>query len=73
MSNSYKVKFWTGPTLVKDIADAMRKAGIQVDLEGTEYVYVTSEGDSFDGAAWNVLADLKREHGYDFGLSGRRV
>ena len=59
---------WTGPTLVGQIAGKMRDAGLTVTCEGTEKVYVESEGTDGDGAAWNVLAALCSKHATDFGL-----
>lgn len=59
---------WTGPTLVKDVAAMMREAGVEVRCEGTEHVLVVSEGETLDGAAWNVLASLCAKHGTDVGL-----
>lgn len=59
---------WTGPVLVKDVARMMREAGVTVHCEGTEHVLIVSEGETRDGAAWNVLASLYRKHGTDVGL-----
>ena len=59
---------WTGPCLVKDVARMMREAGVTVECEGTEHVLVVSEGETREGAAWNVLASLCRQHGTDAGL-----
>lgn len=64
---------WTGPTLVKQIAEKMRDAGLTVTCEGTESVYVVAEGETQDGASWNVLAALCSKHGVDFGLKPRAV
>ncbi len=64
----HKIKFWTGPCSVKEIADGMRKAGIQVDIEGTEHVYVTGDGACPDGARHNVKVDLERTLGHSYGL-----
>ena len=59
---------WTGPVLVKQIAAKMRDAGLTVTCEGTESVYVVSEGETADGASWNVLASLCSKWTTDFGL-----
>jgi hypothetical protein len=53
---------------VKDVARMMREAGVRVECEGTEHVLVVSEGETVDGAAWNVLASLNKKHGTDVGL-----
>lgn len=59
---------WTGPVLVKQLADKMREAGLTVACEGTEHVHVESEGTDGEGAAWNVLVALFSKHKTDFGL-----
>jgi len=59
---------WTGPVLVKQIAAKMRAAGLTVTCEGTESVYVVSDGTCAEGAAWNVLAALCSKWTTDFGL-----
>ena len=64
---------WTGPVLVKQIADKMRDAGLTVTCEGTEAVYVVSEGETPEGASWNVLAALCSNHTTDFGLKPRML
>ena len=63
-----QVKFWTGPTLVKAIADRMREAGIVVDIEGTEHVYCQIDGWNDKARRYNVCAMLYKKHGTDFGL-----
>jgi hypothetical protein len=65
---TFKMKAWTGPTLVKQLADKLREAGINVTLEGTETVYFVAEGSYPDAAGWNTLVDLMNTHGTDFGL-----
>lgn len=64
----YKLRAWTGPSFVRQIARACREAGIKVLVEGTEHVIVESEGTAADAAAWNALAALQQKHGTDFGL-----
>lgn len=64
----WETSFWTGPTIVKQIAEKMRAAGVTVLWEGTERVGVEAEGATKEGARWNVLVDLRRTHGTDFGL-----
>ena len=59
---------WTGPCLVKQLAEKAREAGLTVTCEGTETVYVVSEGTDAGGAGWNVLVALVQKHGTDFGL-----
>jgi len=64
---------WTGPVLVKQIAAKMRDAGLTVTCEGTESVYVVSDGMDSEGAAWNVLAALCSKWTTDFGLRPKLV
>jgi len=64
-----KISFWTGPCLVKQIAEAMRKAGLRDVGEGTEHVYLTVEEASDEWAAkHNALAVLDGQLGHHFGL-----
>ena len=35
-----ELRVWTGATLVREMADKLRDAGVEVTLEGTEYVYI---------------------------------
>lgn len=65
---TYRLKFWTGPTLVEQIATRFREAGVTVTCEGTEHVYVNGDGSDGFAAEWNVLVDLQRKHGTSFGL-----
>lgn len=69
----FLLRAWTGPCLVGQIADKARDAGVTVTCEGTEHVYVEADGTEGDAAAWNVLVDLVRKHGTDFGLRPKVV
>jgi len=40
------LKFYVGPTLVKEAAARVRAAGIKVEIEGTEHVYVPEGTDT---------------------------
>jgi hypothetical protein len=40
-----KFKLYTGPTIVKQTADILRNAGINVTTEGTEHVHFIADGD----------------------------
>lgn len=68
----YKLSFFTGPTLVHEIAKKMREAGIRVTCEGTETVWVEAEGHDSLYARLGVASDLRRKHGTDFGLMRTR-
>lgn len=63
-----RLRAWTGPGAVREIAAACRDAGLHVVCEGTEHVYVDVEGSAPDAAAWNALASLFAKHGKDYGL-----
>lgn len=65
---TFKLKFFTGPTCVREIATGMTEAGIKVAIVGTEHVYVEAEGSDELAARWNVLASLMQTHGKDYGL-----
>lgn len=64
-----RVKFWTGPSTVALFAEKARGAGLIDVVAGTEHVYVTVEcGGDPGAAAWNVLAQLQKTYGQDWGL-----
>lgn len=69
----FKLRAWTGPSSVTEIAAELRRAGVTVECEGTEHVYVVAEGSHAEGAAWDVFVDLNRVCGRDFGLRFRSV
>lgn len=64
----YRMKIWTGPTLVQQLAEKAREAGLQEVRAGTEHIYVVVAAMSRDWAAWNVCAALRSRHGTDYGL-----
>ena len=63
-----KLTAHTGPVIVREIADALRAAGISVLCEGTEHVYVEAPGEDRYRAAHGVTEALRRTHGKTFGL-----
>lgn len=71
--SSFALKVWCGPALVKPIAEKMRAAGVHISFVGTEHLYCHGEGSCIDAARHNVLADLMRMFGTDFGLRPRKV
>jgi len=73
MMNTYKLRIWTGPTLVKEITAKLRQAGVEVVCEGTEHVHVRSEGSDHMAAAHNVLAFLMRTFMTDFNLKPKPI
>lgn len=54
-----RVRCWTGPCTVAQIAQALRTAGFQNVLEGTEHVYVDLPGSGAD--FFGILFDAKRK------------
>ena len=64
----YRISFHTGPTIVRQIAQKMREAGIVVAVEGTEHVHVDCEGEDRYYANEAVLRALRDKHGTVFGL-----
>lgn len=66
--NTYRVGFWTGPTITAAIADKLRANGFVGVDAGTERVYFNSSGSDPNAAAWNAQVDLDR-----IGLTWTRV
>lgn len=66
--STYRMRVWTGPALVRQIADKLAEAGVDVVYVGTENLLVDGEGADPGGAAWNVLAAMYAKHGTDYGL-----
>jgi len=65
---TYRLKVWTGPVGVVEIGRRVRGAGLKSYTTGTEHIYVDVKGQSCDGAAWNMRAQLFRKYRKDFGL-----
>ena len=61
-------RIWTGPALVGQLADKLEEAGVEVTYRGTETLLAEHDGAGSEGAAWNLLCNLTRKHGTDFGL-----
>jgi hypothetical protein len=66
----YVFRVHTGPTQVKSMAEAFREAGLDVQTEGTESIYVQTEGQDYISAAKSALDKLK-SNGNTFGLGIR--
>lgn len=64
-----KLSFYTGPTIVRQIAEKMREAGVRVTCEGTERVWCIVEAEDDLSARLDVLNALRAKHGTTFGLS----
>lgn len=62
------LRIWTGPSMVEDIAQKFRDAGVRVTCVGTEHVHIEAEGYSGSTAFHNALAALYLKHGTDYGL-----
>ena len=70
---AFRIRAWTGPCYVEEIAQVCRNAGLAPVLEGTEHVYATEEGSHGDAACWNANTRLRATYGKDFGLTWRVV
>lgn len=66
--STFALRVFAGPCGVKDVAETLRQAGLDVSCEGTEHVFLNAEGSTPEGAAWNASVDVFRFHGRDFGL-----
>ena len=66
----YVFRVHTGPTQVKSMAESFREAGLDVQIEGTESIYVQTEGRDYISAAKSALDKLK-SNGNTFGLGIR--
>ena len=60
-----KFKLYTGPTIVKQTADRLRKAGINVTVEGTEHIHFLADGDRD-----SVTLKLREILGPQWGVKG---
>ena len=67
------LRIWTGPVLVHQLAEKLTEAGIEVCERGTEHVIVKHDATDPSAAVWNMLADLMRKHGTDFGLRPKPI
>lgn len=68
----FRVKIWTGPTTVQEIASRMREAGIADVSAGTEHVYAMVEATERGAAVHNLCVDLERKHGTSYGIGSYR-
>lgn len=60
--------FYTGPTIVGQIAQKFREAGLAVVCEGTQHVWVPLQTDNESEERLEILAKLRKVHGTDFGI-----
>src|SRR5271156_4178754 len=65
MKTAGKFKLYTGPTIVKQTADALVRAGINVTVEGTEHVHFLADGDR-----GSVTLKLPQVRGPQWGVRG---
>lgn len=71
---TYRLRVWTGPTLVRDVSRRMKLAKLKVRVTGTEHVTVDVRATHQNGCggAWhNLSAALYQKFGTDYGI-GRR-
>jgi hypothetical protein len=62
------LRFFVGPTAVKQVADAVRAVDRQV-VEGTEHIWVEWEGEDALAASDAFRARLREQAGTDFGIT----
>ncbi len=58
-----RCKMWTGPVLVKEYGEALRKAGIEDILEGTETIYWSADHGGLSEpmmAIWNTATAMAK-------------
>src|SRR5271167_4353210 len=60
-----KFKLYTGPSIVKQTADALVRAGINVTVEGTEHIHFLADGDRD-----SVTLKLRQVLGPQWGVKG---
>lgn len=49
MNTTALYRVWTGPTMVRAVADTLTERGLDVEIEGTEHVFVRGTGNDI---AW---------------------
>lgn len=65
----FRLRAWTGPTIVGQITEACQRAGL-IARAGTEHVYVdTDDGHDAAAACWNTLVTILKAEGTDYGLA----
>ena len=65
---TYTLRAFTGPALVSVIADKCREAGVNVDIVGTEHIFIQMRALDREYAKFQVGAALVRKHNTHFGL-----
>jgi hypothetical protein len=65
---TYRLRFYTGPTIVKELGDKFRMAGIHVEHIGTEHLIVLARGNDRYDAAQTVWHKLHDRYATTFGL-----
>lgn len=63
-----KLRAHTGPTIVKEMAEKCREAGLNVTIEGTEHVYIEQPGKDTYEMNEEIRKALTKKHGTAFGL-----
>lgn len=68
--NSYRLRFYTSPVGVSEMATKLRESGLDVVCEGTEHVYVDAQALASLPQVYvvdNAISAIKAKHGTDFG------
>jgi len=63
-----RMKCWTGPVDVKNDAELLRAAGINVVCEGTEHVHMDVEAKDTTQAREKLILALLKRHGTCLGI-----
>jgi len=69
--SDHLLRVYTGPVTVKEIAQAFREAGLNVDSVGTEAIYILVKVSDKSDAINSVLNTLKSKLGKTFGLTAK--
>ncbi len=65
---TYRMRAWTGPICVQDMASRLQEAGVRVLHAGTEHVLVEVRAFDAIDARLAISEALKQHHGTDYGL-----
>jgi hypothetical protein len=67
----YRLRVWTGPSVVVELGRKFRKAGLRVPVVGTENLHVDVTASDCYGAEQVARAALRRKYKKDVGLDVR--
>ena len=64
----YRIKTWTGPAHVGQLAAKVSSAGLNVVCAGTEHLFVDVEATTGEVAVSTFMSKLHTRYGHFFGL-----